>query len=1483
MITPTKYFLCFLLCFPFVTRAQWTAVSVGTTSNLSAVNYTTSQQIIIGGAGRTVISSDGGTTWLQQPLIDTFGNSISGSHIYDLCPVSGQDVVSAGQFYLGNSQCVFTSQSNTVDWFRTYLITTGTNPKLFWDVDFVSNLIGYAAGTHGRIIKTTDGGLTWTLLTTSVTAELYGIDFVNATTGVAVGDNVILRTTDGGVTWAAQTNTLFLRSIHFPTSLVGYASGVNGAMLKSIDAGATWTSLPVSNLVTALFNEVWFTSQDTGYAVAGNLIFKTVDGGQIWTYTAFPFGTTFRSIHFLDANNGYAVGSNGIVYRTSNAGGPSPGHPIAGFTTTITQSCGSSLLNTANGSGAGYTYQWLLDGTPYSSTYNISNTYTVTTTNTVTLIVSNACCSDTISRIVTVIVQQPSNVIASADQSYCGTSIPITATGTGTFSWTPVSGLSNAAISNPLASPSATTNYTVTLVNGFCTSTDQVLITVFPVIPLETWIPDTMPINPGAAAMAIDFIDANHGFAMQSGGIHKTVNGGITWTNSYLHGMGVNKGCIEMLDQNNCWVAASNLYHTTNAGVTWTTNPLTGLTFPYNYNLQDVFFADALTGYLVITDVQSNSQIAKTTDGGATWAICYSAANERLLSIHGIGSDTVYCAGNSLPSSATIRAYRSADAGATWVALSSPPGLLGYAVNEIEFLTKDYGFIVIPGSLFQTSDGGANWTTHTIPGALSVEIISEDTVYASGSNHIYKTFTAGACWADMGVQTPGMAYDVCFPQHQTVAGYFGTTSNFSGSRCVVRQTLSGTAKYLAFSFISDTICSGQPFTAYNGSVGYTSYQWFANNLPVATIQDYTGSLAAGTYQIKLVATYATGSDTISHTLTVIGGSSIIFSGSTSICLGGTATISASGATSYSWQPGNLTGPTITISPSATTTYTLTATSLYGCTYVLNQTLSVMQPPQLTASSFYTCDASPVTLTAGNSAIASSYNWLPVNVTTTSNSYNINPTATTTYTVVANNAAGACSLSSGGVIVQAYATPSISAFVSQDSICSGSNTIVSATGAPLSSNYTWYPGALSNNTLTVSPSASTTYTVIGTSYGSCPDTATILVYVDPINPGTLSVPSNVQVCAGSTVTITASGASSYSWQPGNLTGPSITVPSGPTTIYTVTGTNTTGCTFPSSLNVNLTILSAPSLTASSPQQVCLGMWVNFNAYAPGNNTYVWQPGNLSGPVQVFPLTGPTTLTVTCTNILGCTSTAQTTTLVSPAAPITGNISPSTFCVNDPSQLLSGLSPVGGTFSGTGIINGNTFDPYNLPAGSFYINYTYTNSNGCTSIMTDTIIVLPATLASLSLVDSIVCYAQPTFILAGGSPAGGIYSGPGVSSGIFSPMATPGAGVYPITYVVGACSSVVDSITVVICTGSNEINQRSALDIYPNPSSGIYQLNNNSDKQLTYEVVNVNGGLILSGILNRQEITQINLSDSSAGVYFLRIIDPEKAVSYKLLKL
>ncbi|MDI3479485.1 MAG: hypothetical protein PWQ14_631, partial [Rikenellaceae bacterium] len=137
----------------------------------------------------------------------------------------------------------------------------------------------------------------------------------------------------------------------------------------------------------------------------------------------------------------------------------------------------------------------------------------------------------------------------------------------------------------------------------------------------------------------------------------------------------------------------------------------------------------------------------------------------------------------------------------------------------------------------------------------------------------------------------------------------------------------------------------------------------------------------------------------------------------------------------------------------------------------------------------------------------------------------------------------CSCS--GFSITASATPS--------SVCTGSNTTLSASGA---STYSWSHSLGSGSSKTVTPTATTTYTVTGTSSG-CTATATVSVTVNPL-PTVLASASPSTINSGQSSVLTASGASTYSWNTGGNTA-SITVSPTSTTTYTVTGTSTLGCT------------------------------------------------------------------------------------------------------------------------------------------------------------------------------------------------------------------------------------------------------------------------------------------------------------------------------------
>ncbi len=118
-----------------------------------------------------------------------------------------------------------------------------------------------------------------------------------------------------------------------------------------------------------------------------------------------------------------------------------------------------------------------------------------------------------------------------------------------------------------------------------------------------------------------------------------------------------------------------------------------------------------------------------------------------------------------------------------------------------------------------------------------------------------------------------------------------------------------------------------------------------------------------------------------------------------------------------------------------------------------------------------------------------------------------------------------------------------------------------------------------------------------------------------------------------------------------------------------------------------------------------------------------------------------------------------------------------CVDAAPFTLSGGSPTGGVYSGTGV-SGDTFDPAAAGAGKHTITYTYTDSNGCVS--SDTASIVVNALPTVTLADfTPVCVDAALFTLSGGSPTGGVYSGTGVSGDTFDPAAA-GPGTHTITY-------------------------------------------------------------------------------------------------------
>jgi len=174
----------------------------------------------------------------------------------------------------------------------------------------------------------------------------------------------------------------------------------------------------------------------------------------------------------------------------------------------------------------------------------------------------------------------------------------------------------------------------------------------------------------------------------------------------------------------------------------------------------------------------------------------------------------------------------------------------------------------------------------------------------------------------------------------------------------------------------------------------------------------------------------------------------------------------------------------------------------------------------------------------------------------------NPTVTTATDYSGNNYTGALMnfaltggvsnwVSPGGVVPGAIP---LSVTQSTTSVCSGNPITLTASGA---TSYSWSPITSLQAIVVTSPTTTTTYTVTGTVLGGCTYTAAATVSVNP-SPVVNVVSSASTICSGQNATLTASGATNYTFNPGGITGNPIAVSPTVTTTYVVQGTNSFGC-------------------------------------------------------------------------------------------------------------------------------------------------------------------------------------------------------------------------------------------------------------------------------------------------------------------------------------
>jgi len=292
---------------------------------------------------------------------------------------------------------------------------------------------------------------------------------------------------------------------------------------------------------------------------------------------------------------------------------------------------------------------------------------------------------------------------------------------------------------------------------------------------------------------------------------------------------------------------------------------------------------------------------------------------------------------------------------------------------------------------------------------------------------------------------------------------------------------------------------------------------------------------------------------------------------------------------------------------------LTVTTPGACApAVITKTVTVFpMPVVVAANNGPVCAGLPLNLTSNG---ALNYSWSgPASFTSALQNPSITTPVVTNsgaYTVTGTDANGCIATAITNVVVNPGPVLTIN---NNGPICSGNNLNLSVSGA---NTYTWsgplsFSSNLSNPVITNVPAAASgVYSVIATSTGGCISTATTNVVINPTP--TITITNSGPVCAGSTLTITATGGGTYSWIDANglqYSGSTITFTNAAQAnggVYTLTVTSTAGCV--STATTLIVVNPTPSCSISANSPVCSGEELKFNTTQSGAQTYIWSGPN-----------------------------------------------------------------------------------------------------------------------------------------------------------------------------------------------------------------------------------------------------------------------------------
>ena len=500
--------------------------------------------------------------------------------------------------------------------------------------------------------------------------------------------------------------------------------------------------------------------------------------------------------------------------------------------------------------------------------------------------------------------------------------------------------------------------------------------------------------------------------------------------------------------------------------------------------------------------------------------------------------------------------------------------------NYVTMITADFGNSTTHNFCAQSSQIQANFTSSSTAVCSGTTVDFTDAT-TNGTPTSWTWSFPGGTPSSSTVQNPsGIQYSTpgVYMVELTVSDGVGNDIKTELNYITVNENPAASAN------VTDATCGQSDgsisLTVSGGSSPY-QYSWNPGSGTAATLSN----IGSGNYTATVTDNNGCSSQLVVG-VNDLGGPTATVSSNQTICEGASATINASGAGtngSYTWDQGLGNGSTHTVSPSSTTNYSVTLTDEFGCTTTANTTVNVTPLPVITfnPTSPEICEGESISITSSG---ATSYLW---DNGSTSNSITVSPTSNTSYSL--DGTSNGCT-SSESITVIVNSTPAVQVSPATADICEGDNLQLTASGAQ---NYDWNTGETSN-TIQVSPSTSTTYSVIGTDNG-CSDTTEIIVNVQAL-PTAVAGADNLVSVTNATINFSSAGStgSNFDWDFGdgnNASGSSVANQYTNSGVYTVVLTVTeNGCTNTDTLTITIGV---DNLNENSENEFSFSIYPNPN--------------------------------------------------------------------------------------------------------------------------------------------------------------------------------------------------------------------------------------------------------------------------------------------------